>query len=379
MKVLKKIWVPVLIAIILIAFGGAVYYQKAVVPKKEIDKKAGITSGKLDDYITLGEYKGLSCEVTQDDIDESIKEETQTYTEVDREAKEGDCVEITYTGYVDGEKDKNISQSNCELYVGQEESLYAEFTNAVVGHKAGDKVEYQAKDTDDINYVAEKDSDYTGKNVKFTLKLVSVSEEETEDVTDKWVKDNYNEDYGISTVKEFYKWNEDYVLENKKSDLWQSAVDNATMNGYPQEMYDSVKEEFDSDAAYYADSYGITVDEYLYDFSGYTEESLQEEYLNEVKSNLVMWKIVEKENLIKDEFASICKKSVNKLIRVLTADDELIHVSERQEQCFRSMKKSYKDFQLPTYEKNYWEKHLMRYNSLLDMILSKRLKFNKHL
>lgn len=62
-------------------------------------------------------------------------------------------------------------------------------------------------------------------------------------------------------------------------------------------MYDSVKEEFDSDAAYYADSYGITVDEYLYDFSGYTEESLQEEYLNEVKSNLVMWKIVEKENL----------------------------------------------------------------------------------
>lgn len=69
------------------------------------------------------------------------------------------------------------------------------------------------------------------------------------------------------------------------------------MNGYPQEMYDSVKEEFDSDAAYYADSYGITVDEYLYDFSGYTEESLQEEYLNEVKSNLVMWKIVEKENL----------------------------------------------------------------------------------
>ena len=96
MKVLKKIWVPVLIAIILIAFGGAVYYQKAVVPKKEIDKKAGITSGKLDDYITLGEYKGLSCEVTQDDIDESIKEETQTYTEVDREAKEGDCVEITF-------------------------------------------------------------------------------------------------------------------------------------------------------------------------------------------------------------------------------------------------------------------------------------------
>lgn len=89
--------------------------------------------------------------------------------------------------------------------------------------------------------------------------------------------------------------------------------------------------------------------------------------------------VVEKENLIKDEFASICKKSVNKLIRVLTAADELIHVSERQEQCFRSMKKSYKDFQLPTYEKNYWEKHLMRYNSLLDMILSKRLKFNKHL
>lgn len=38
------------------------------------------------------------------------------------------------------------------------------------------------------------------------------------------------------------------------------------------------------------------------------------------------------------------QKSVNKLIRVLTADDELIHVSERQEQCFRSMKKAIKTF-----------------------------------
>ena len=40
------------------------------------------------------------------------------------------------------------------------------------------------------------------KTLSLRIKLVSVSEEETEDVTDKWVKDNYNEDYGISTVKE---------------------------------------------------------------------------------------------------------------------------------------------------------------------------------
>lgn len=294
MKVLKKIWVPLVIVVILAAFAGVVYYQKVVVTKKEFNKKIGITSGELDDYITLGEYKGLTCEVTQEEIDESINEETEYYEEVSREARDGDNISVTYKGYIDGKKDANISQSECELYIGQEEDLYAEFANALIGHKAGDTVKVESNDA---TYVAEDASDYSGKQVEFTVKLVAVSEKRADEVTEEWVEENYGEDYGISTVKEFYEWNESYVLDSKKTELWQKAVDNATMNGYPQEIYDKVKEEYDADAAYYADMYGMTVDEYLYDFNQYTEESLEEEYLNEVKSELLMWKLVQKEKI----------------------------------------------------------------------------------
>lgn len=118
-----------------------------------------------------------------------------------------------------------------------------------------------------------------------------------EEITDDWVKENYFEDYGFENTEDFYNWCEEYILEDVYVELWQKVIDNVKMTGYPQELYDDIVLEFTQNANYYADEWGMTADEYLYDFCGYTDESLEEEYLNQLKSELVMWAIVKKENI----------------------------------------------------------------------------------
>lgn len=286
--------VPAIIVVILIAFFAVVYYGKVIKPKEDVDKEAGFN---VDEYIQLDKYTGFDYEITQDDFDECVKEETDSYEEVKRAAKETDQIDFNYTGYVDGEKDTNITQKEAELIIGQEEiNAYKAFSDAIAGHKTGEKVEVTL-DGADVTELSADGSDYTGTEVTFTLKINSVSKLVSDEVTDKWVKKYYFDDYGLETADDFYQWCKDYILEEAKTEVWQMVVDSANMSGYPQEVYDDIVTEFTQDANYYADYFGISTESYLEDFYGYTDETLEEEYLNEVKSELVMWYIIKKQLL----------------------------------------------------------------------------------
>lgn len=287
---LQSLIVPGIIAIILIVFCGIIYYAKVVKPKSDIDDKVGY---KAEDYIQLEQYTGFDYEITQDMFDECVSEETDYYDEVSRKAEETDQVEFNYVGYVDGKKDANISMTSIEFVLGEDTTgIYKTFSDAIIGHKAGEKVEVSGVDATELS---EDGSDYSDKEVSFTLKIKSVSKLVSEEINDEWVEDGYFDDYGLETADDFYNWCKDYLQEEAKVELWQMVLDNTQMSSYPQEVYDDVVLEFTQDANYYADLFGITADEYLTDFCGYTDETLEEEYINEVKSELAMWYIVKEQ------------------------------------------------------------------------------------
>ena len=81
---------------------------------------SGGTYGK---YVTLGTYKGLSVnkiktEVTDNDVEseiESALDENSEYKTVKRAAKDGDQVNIDFTGTIDGEKFDGSSDTDYEL------------------------------------------------------------------------------------------------------------------------------------------------------------------------------------------------------------------------------------------------------------------------
>lgn len=290
---LATLIVPIVIVVILAAFAGVIYYAQVIKPANELKKEIGY---EVEDYLKLGDYTGFEYEITQEQWDECVNEENQSYDEVNREAKDKDQIDFNYTGYVSNKKDSNISQKQAELYIGEDESgIYKTFSDAIKGHKAGEKLKVTVEGSE-ATELSMDESDYTGKEITFELKINTVSELVIEDVTDEWVSEYYFEDYGLKTVQDFYDWNKEYILDEEvKPAIWQMAVDAANMKKYPQELYDDIVAEFEADAEYKAEEWGLTKDEYLYDFCQYTEESLEEEYLNGVKSELVMWAIVKEQ------------------------------------------------------------------------------------
>lgn len=294
----EKIIVPGLIIIILAVFAGVVYYQKKVEPEKELLKEMnyGVSSMKdyFSNYISLGNYKGLTYEITQDMWDESVSDETNEYNTAKKVAEDTDQVEYNLTGYVDDKKDSNITHKDQEVIIGENsEGALKIISDALKGHKSGEEITIEGLNASDF---ATDGSDYSGKNVKFVAKITSVSKLSVEKVTDKWVKENYYDDYGLENTDDFYEWCKQSLIEDAKAELWSKVLESSVVNKYSETAYQRVIEEVDGDYNYNADFFGMTIDEYL-EMNGMTEDDMEDEYMNALKSEMVMWAIVEKEGL----------------------------------------------------------------------------------
>lgn len=303
MKKIQKIWAPLVIVVILAAFIGVVYYNNEISPKKKVDKELGYTP---EDYITLGQYKGLEYKqskagVSEKDLENAIAEELIDYKEVDRKAKNGDSVNINYKAYVDGKEDDNLSEEEFDILIGDAD-LAVEFDEAIVGKKAG--AEFKVEVSDVSAFPTDEGKDYTDKKVEFVVTINSVNEEYTAELTDAWVQENYGAEYDCTTVDEYKKMMKESLMEDSEAtveedaqtDLWQMVMDNSVMNSYPQELYDEIVAVDDADMAYWADYWGMSIEEY-YEFLDMDEADIDEMYLEDVKSELVMWAIAKAEGI----------------------------------------------------------------------------------
>ena len=257
---------------------------------KKIDKEAGF---EVDKYIKLGKYNDFDYDIDQKKFDDLLDEKTFVATDVDRAAKAGDEIEFSYTGYIDGKKVADLSQDSIAVETDQKDNdIYKKFSDALIGKKKGDTATVKLSGAE-ASKISNSKKKYTD-DVTFKLKVKGVSEVKHSKVTDEWVKDESEED--ASNTKEFYDIMGVELEDNAKADLWQKAIDNATMSSWPPALYNKIKEEEEADARYNADQWDMSLDEY-YAMNGDTKKSLEKEYLNQVKSTLVMWAIVKEEEI----------------------------------------------------------------------------------
>lgn len=280
----------------------------------EIDKEAGY---KVDKYIKLGKYKGFDYDIDQKKFDDLLEEKTYEAEDVSRPAKKGDEIEFSYTGYVDGKEISDLTQNNIAAETDQKDNaVYKKMTDALIGKQKGDTASVKLSGAD-ASKISKSNKKYT-QDVTFKLKVKQVSAVKHAKITDEWVKEESNEDDAKNT-KEFFAVIEDELETNAAADLWQKAIDNAKMTSWPPKLYDKVKKEEEQDAAYAADEWDMSVQEY-YDMRGDTKESLEKEYLNQVKSTLVMWAIVKEEDI------KVTKKEIEdrykEMLEVDLADDD---------------------------------------------------------
>jgi len=139
---------------------------------------------ELQDFAKL-EVTRLKAEVTEADVDdmiENLRSQRATFAEVKRAAKDGDQVNIDYTGSKEGVEFPGGKAEKQNLLLGSN-SMIPGFESGIVGMKAGDEK------TIDVTFPADYHAeDLKGAAVKFAIKLHSVSEKTLPEVNDAFFK-----------------------------------------------------------------------------------------------------------------------------------------------------------------------------------------------
>ena len=221
----------------------------------------------VEEYVTLGEYKGLSVKypvpsVTEEDIqmsiDDLIYDNTQ-YNEIkDRAAQNG--YEFTL---VEGE-------------------FLEDFEKNVLGKKAGETAEFQ------MTFPEDYDEELGGKEVTFSVKINSISEVVTPEYTDAFVAEVTDFD----STKAYEASLQEESQEAAGGEALSLAISNASINGYPQGLYDACHESVMATYEEYAMMFGMELDEMIADAG---EDGIQEEVMMMVNETLVSQAIAKKE------------------------------------------------------------------------------------
>ncbi len=141
---------------------------------------------------TLGDYSELiieeiPSEVTDEDVENELKRQQEENARLipveDREAKEGDTVNIDFDGYLDGERFEGGKASDYDLVLGSHTFIEG-FEDQVAGHKVGDKF--------DVNVTFPEDyqaKEFQGKDAKFEVEINSITEKELPELDDDFAMD----------------------------------------------------------------------------------------------------------------------------------------------------------------------------------------------
>ena len=230
-------------------------------------------------------------------------------------AKLGDTVNIDYEGYMDGEKFDGGTGNNPSLELGSG-SFIEGFEDGIVGHKVGDNFDLDLHFPDPYP----NNTDLSGKAVTFIVTLNSITETIEPSLTDAFVAENFQEDYGWTTVAEMRSGMEEELKEDKIYDYVLTQVDNFEVSEVPESM---VQYEAGCMKVYYeqfAAMYGMTLDDFVsgYGVSSFEElvEMFREELTSSARSYLIYQAIAEDKGLtvtdedIKAEFADMDESSM---------------------------------------------------------------------
>ncbi len=269
-----------------------------------------------EDYVTLGEYKNLPVElqvktvVSQEELDDYIEaelEENEEYKELDRAAKMGDLVTIDFDGKIGGKEFEDGSAEDYELELGSNEFIDG-FEKGIVGMKAGEKKTLNLTFPEDYD-----DEEVAGKAVQFEVTLNSVMEVITPEYNDDFIstytecsnKEEYEKQCRQQILDEFNQ----SAIEDAKAEVWQTAVDNANVDGYPESEYEEAYANVESEYQSMAEMFGGDPENFMEDW-GLTEEDVKEAAISEIQENLVMYAIAKQEGITldTDEFEEYLKK-----------------------------------------------------------------------
>jgi trigger factor len=270
--------------------------------------------------VSIEGYKGITAwkkkvEVTDKDIDDEIarvqERNARMVTVEDREAQNGDIVEIDFDGSVDGKQFAGGKAENYNLTLGEGQFIPG-FEEQIVGHKTGDEFDVNVKFPAD--YQAK---DLADKDAVFKIKLHEIKKKELPAIDDDFVKD-------VSEFNTLDEYKAD--IRKKLTDSREAAADDEVDNQLidklvglvkaeiPQAMFENRIDDDLRDFDYRLQSQGMNLTTYM-KYTGLDKDGLRGQFRpqaeRQVKLRLALEKISELEAIkpseeeIENEFKKI--------------------------------------------------------------------------
>ncbi len=167
------------------------------------------------------------CEISDEDVDgtlESLRKQRVTWSPVEREAKSGDQVTMTFKGSVDGEVFEGGEGKDMPVVLGSK-SLIPGFEEQLEGIKAGEDREIDISFPDD--YHNEK---LAGQKAHFSVSATQVAEEQLPDIDEKLAESFGVKEGGIAKFKEEVRENLSREAEDRLSTMVRDAVFQALLD-----------------------------------------------------------------------------------------------------------------------------------------------------
>ncbi len=259
----------------------------------------------VEEYVTLGEYTGLSIEVGEPEIDEAQVEDMvkRAYSSCleesdgvkDRAVEDGDIANINYVGKMDDVEFDGGSADNYNLEIGSG-TFIPGFEEQLIGQMPGETKDITVTFPEEY-----KSADLAGKDAVFTVTINYILP------TD--MKDEVVQRLGIdevSTVDELYDYARNYAKTSADSDREneiQNSILKLVINGseikeIPQDMYDYYSLETRKNFTSYAEANGADVEVASQTLYGMGFEEFLEQYTKEAtERDLIIQAIANKEGL----------------------------------------------------------------------------------
>jgi len=293
---------------------------RPVIDAPLIDKKEGIkfeVEVTVKPEVKLGQYKGIEVEKTEvsvkpEEVDAEIKkvqdQQSRLIEVTDRPAQEGDSVNISFDGSVNGERFDGGKSDNYDLVLGSHTFIEG-FEDQIAGHNIGDKFDVNV--TFPENYGAKE---LAGKPAVFAVELKAVRLKELPELNDDFAQDvsefDTFDEYKKS-VEEKLKTVAEGKAEKIKADKVMDAVIEKASMDVPEAMYENRIDGMIADFENNISSQGLSLDDYC-KYLGTTRDGLRNTFhepaVKSVKGRLVL------EQIAKEEGMSVTKEEVDEQI-----------------------------------------------------------------
>lgn len=269
------------------------------------------SKGLETDEIKITQYKEVEvdqiqkpAEITDEDVEKSIQStldaQAETKEITDREVKDGDIVNIDFVGKIDGKAFDGGSAEGYDLTIGSD-SFIDGFEDSIIGHKKGDKFDWNGKFPDNYG-----NAEYAGKDVVFSIVLNSISEREVPKLTDDLVAKLSENSKNVKEYKEEVKKQlEEDAQQNYDSSLysevWQAVLENTEVKKYPDGEKEKAQEALKKRYEELAETYEMEFADFIETQMGMSEEDFDKQAAEAaeqtIKSKMATSAIAEKEKI----------------------------------------------------------------------------------